>query len=192
MRKLLCTLAAVLAVTAAPAVTAAVIDFDAPGLIEIDNATNRATYNEDGFSLAGDAAGFLTIDGLGSGASGGLVLFGGNSISLVSMDGILFNFLGLDAGLFDPDTPAILSLTGIVGGNEQLSTTLALGDLTSLSLTGWTGLSELRLSASADLAIDNVQVSPVPEPDVAAMLLLGLGTLVALRSRHVRKAIGMR
>lgn len=191
MRKSLCMLAAVLAVSAAPAATAAVVDFNAPGLIVIDNDTNRASYNEAGFSLMGEAASFLTIDDLGSGGSGGLVLFGGNSVSIVSADRLPFNFLGLDAGLFDPNTPAMLSLTGIVGGGGQFSTTVTLGSLASLPLTDWTGLSELRLSASADLVIDNLQVSPVPEPGMAAMLLLGMGGLL-LRSAQVRKVIGKR
>ena len=192
MRKLLCTLAAVLAMSVAPAVGAATIDFNNPGLIEIDNGTGVATYGEAGFSLRGDAAGFLTIDGLGSGGSGGLVLFGGNSISLSTVDGTLFNFAGLDAGLLDQGTPGTLSLTGIFGAGTQLSTMLALGELASLDLMAWNGLSELRLSASADLIIDNIQVSPVPEPDTVAMLLLGMGALLALRTGPVRNAIGRR
>jgi hypothetical protein len=190
MRKLLCTLAALVAVTAAPAASAATIDFDSPGLIEIDNSNGQATLREDGFALRGEAAGFLTIDDLGTGGSGGLVLLGGNSISLGTLDGTLFNFSGLDAGRFDSGTSAMLSLTGIFGGNTQLSTMVTLGELASLSLTDWNGLSELRLSASADLVIDNIQVSPVPEPDTVAMLLLGLGALGALRSGPVRKVIG--
>jgi len=192
MRKLMCTLAAVLAMGVAPFVGAATLDFNNPGLIDIDNGTGVGTYAEAGFSLRGDAAGFLTIDGLGSGGSGGLVLFSGNSISLGTTDGTLFNFSGLDAGLFDADTPATLSLIGIFGGGTQLSAMLALGELTSLDLTTWNGLSELRLSANADLIIDNIQVSPVPEPDTVVMLLLGAGALLGLRSRQVRRATGKR
>lgn len=192
MRKLLCTIGAALAMTAAAPVTAALIDFDTPGVITVDNVTSLATYTEDGFSLTGNAAGFLPIDFVGSDMSGGLVLFSGNSISLTAGNGSLFDFSGLDAARFDPATPAILSLTGIFGNNSQLSVMLALGELASPQIMDWTGLSELRLSANADLVIDNVQVSPVPEPDTVAMLLLGMGTLVALRSGRLRRAIGKR
>lgn len=192
MRKLMCTLAAALAMTVAPAVSAATLDFNDPGLIEINNDTGVAIYDEAGFSLRGDAAGFLTIDGLGTGGSGGLVLLGGNTITLDTTNGILFNFAGLDAGLLDPAGSGTLSLTGIFGTGTELSAMLALGELASLNLTPWNGLSELRLSASADLIIDNIQVSPVPEPDTVAMLLLGMGTLLGLRSAPVRRALGRR
>jgi hypothetical protein len=192
MRKLLCTLATLLAVTGTPAVQAAVIDFDMAGVIEIDNDTNRATFKEDGFSLMGDAAGFLPIDFVGSGMSGGLVLFAGNAVSLSADDGGLFNFLGLDAGRSESASPATLTLTGIFGNSREISTMLALGDLASLQLLDWTGLRELRLAADADLVIDNVQVSQVPEPDTVAMLLLGMGALVVLRTRRPGRAIRTR
>lgn len=189
MRKLMCTLAAVLAMSVAPAVNAATINFNNPGLIQIDDGTNVATYGEAGFLLRGDAAAFLPIDGLGSGGSGGLVVFGGNTISLGTADGSLFDFAGLDAGLFNEGTPATLSLTGIFGAGTQLSTMLTLGELGSLDLAAWNGLSELRFSASADLVLDNIQVSPVPEPDTVAMLLLGLGALAGLRAGPIQRAV---
>lgn len=192
MRKLMCTLAAALAMTVAPAVSAATLDFNNPGLIEIDNDTGVATYNEAGFSLRGDAAGFLTIDGLGTGSSGGLVLFSGNTITLDTTNGILFDFTGLDAGLLDSAMSGTLSLTGVFGTGTELSTMLALGELADLDLTPWYGLSELQLTASADVIIDNIQVSPVPEPDTVAMLLLGMGALAGLRSAPVRRVLGRR
>lgn len=187
MHKLLRTLTAALALSAAASGHAAVIGFDTASVIDIDNGTNLATYSEAGFAITGDAASFLTIDGIGTGASGGLFLVGGSTLSLTAQDGSLFSFSGLDAGLFGSD-PATLSLTGIFGDSSQLSSNLALSDLGSFSFANFNGLSELRISSNADAVLDNVMTaaSPVPEPGTTAMLLLGLGALVGTR-RLVRK-----
>lgn len=188
MHTLFRTLAAALALGTAQYAGAAVIHFDQPGLIEIDNDTNRALYREGAFALTGEAAGFLTIDGLGSAMSGALVLLDGSVISLMRQDGELFSFSGLVAGRLDAQTPASLSLTGIFGDQGRRSETVALADLGSITLPMWTGLTELRLSAAGDLVLDDIVVGgpdgvPVPEPASIAMLVLGLGALAAIRRR---------
>jgi hypothetical protein len=189
MKSFVRTLAAAL-VLSAGASHAAVIDFNDPALIDIDNATSVATYREAGFALAGDAASFLQLDGIGTGMSGALALFAGSTVSLSADNGGLFSFSGFDGGSFDGMTPATLNLTAVFGNNSQSSFSLDLAMLGSQSFSALSGLSELRLSASSDLVVDNlmVDVSPVPEPASVAMLLLGVGTLLGVRGVARRKA----
>ncbi|MGJ9420501.1 PEP-CTERM sorting domain-containing protein [Massilia sp. CMS3.1] len=183
MHKLLRTLALALALGASQYAGAAVINFNNPAVIDIDNDTGRAVYREAGFVLAGDAAGFLTIDGLGSALTGGLVLLDGSTVSLTADEGGLFSFSGLVAGRNDAQTAATLSITGIFGDNSQLSMMFALSELAGISSTMWSGLTELRFAASGDLVIDDILVdaAQVPEPASIAMLLLGMGALVGAR-----------
>lgn len=185
------TLVAALALSAAASSHAAVIGFDTGAEIAIDNDTNLATYSEAGFSLTGMAASFLTIDGIGSGASGGLFLAQGNTLSLTAQDGGLFRFTGLDAGLFGADLAALLDVTGIFADSTSVGATRTLAELTSEGFVGFDGLSELRISATADLVLDNLlaEASPVPEPGTVAMLLLGLGALTGARRAAGKRAV---
>lgn len=190
MKKLFGALAAALVLGASPVAGAAVVNFDNPSLIEIDNDSGRAVYREAGFRLDGEAAGFLTIDGLGSAFSGGLVLIDGSTVSLMANNGSAFSFSRLVAGAFDPLTGASLSITGIFGDSSQRNLVLALGELSVFTPPIWTGLTELRFAASGDLVLDDIAVdaADVPEPGSIAMLLLGMGMLAGVRRRAVRKA----
>lgn len=183
MHKLLRTLAVALALGASQAATAAVINFNAPALIEIDNDSGRALYREAGFSLTGDAAGFLTIDGLGSAMSGGLVLLDGSTVSLMADGGGPFSFSRLVAGRLDAQTAATLGIVGIFGDNSQRSAVFALSDLGAIPTAMWTGLTELRLTADGDLVIDDILISAadVPEPESVALFVLGIGMLLGAR-----------
>jgi hypothetical protein len=180
MHKLIRTLLFALA-AAAPLAQAGVINFDQPGLIEIDNATGNAVYREAGFALSGDAASFLQLDGVGTGASGGLFLAAGSTLSIMAGDGSLFSFLGLDAGSNDATVPAMLDIVGIFADKTQQDLMLSLSSLGPQSLSGWSGLTELRFMAGADILLDNIALSAVPEPGSLAMTLLGLGALLGLR-----------
>jgi len=190
MHKLIRSLTVALLVCTGPVVHATVLNFDAPTIIDIDGATNQAVYHEAGFNLAGDAATFLTVDGIGTNMTGGLVLVGGSTISLMETNGNLFSFLGLDAGLLQPGSAGSLTITGIFGDNSQQNILLALADLGTLSLTPWAGLTALRFSGTDLLVLDNVvvNVSTVPEPNSLAMLLLGMGSLTAMRRAGGKKS----
>jgi hypothetical protein len=183
MKKLIGALAAACALGASQLAGAAVVNFNNPGLIDIDNSSGRAVYREAGFALGGEAAGFLTIDGLGSGMTGALVLLDGSTVSLMANNGGLFSFAGLAAGSLDPQGSATLRLTGIFGDSSQLSTVLALSQFGTVTAPMWTGLSELRFMAAGDLVIDDIRLDAgeVPEPASAAILLLGLGVLLGVR-----------
>jgi hypothetical protein len=184
MHKLFRTLLMSLAVTA-PMAQAAVINFDQPALIDIDNATGNAVYREAGFALSGDAAGFLQLDGIGTNASGGLFLTAGSTLSIMAGDDGLFSFLGLDAGSLDATVPAMLDIVGVFADKSQQNLMLSLSGLGPVSIAAWNGLAELRFMASADVVLDNINLSAVPEPGSIAMVMLGLGALFG--ARRVRK-----
>ncbi|MFC5511631.1 PEP-CTERM sorting domain-containing protein [Massilia jejuensis] len=190
MKKLLGALAAALVLGASPVAGAAVVNFDNPSLIDIDNGSGRAVYREAGFRLDGEAAGFLTIDGLGSAFSGALVLIDGSTVSLRADGGGPFSFSSLVAGALDPEAGATLSITGIFGDSSRRDTMLALADLGTATLPMWTGLTELRFTADGDLVLDDIglDAAQVPEPASIATLLLGIGMLAGVRRRAVRKA----
>lgn len=190
MIKLLRTLTAALALAASQMAGAAVINFDSPGLIEIDNDSGRALYREPGFALRGEAAGFLTIDGLGNAGTSALVLLDGSTVSLTAGMGGLFNFSGLTAGRLDAQGVATLDILGIFGDSSQRTLMLALSGLDAFALGPWMGLTELRLTASGDLVIDDIlaDANEVPEPASIAMLALGLGMLLGLRKTRRARA----
>jgi hypothetical protein len=183
MKRLLGVLATACALGASQLAGAAVVNFDSPALIDIDNDSGRAVYREAGFALSGEAAGFLTIDGLGSAMTGALVLLDGSTVSLMANDGGLFSFAGLAAGSLDTQGSATLRVTGIFGDSSQLSALLALSQLDTVSAPMWTGLTELRFMADGDLVIDDLRLDAgeVPEPASVALLLLGIGVLVGVR-----------
>jgi hypothetical protein len=180
MHKLILALTVALS-AGAPLAEASVVDFNNPGVIDIDNGTGAAVYREAGFTLTGNAAGFLPIDGAGTGGTGGLLLLAGNTISIMSGSGSPFNFSALDAGRYDAATAATLGITGIFSNSAQQNLMLTLGELGTQPLSAWNGLTELRFTASADVVVDNVVLSAVPEPASFAMLLLGLGAVFGLR-----------
>lgn len=185
MHKLLRMAAVLAAATLTSTGHAGVIDFDTPTIIDIDNTSGVATYREDGVQIQGQAASFLTIDGLGTNASPGLFLVGGETIVLTAMNGSLFSFMGLDGASLDSATGATLNLTGLFGDNSTLMTSVTLSELSNFTFSGLMGISELRISASADVILDNLLVAgtEVPEPNTAATLLLGAGLLFGMRRR---------
>ena len=187
MHKMLRALTIAVAVGAASAAQAGTVNFDNPDVITIDN-NSIATYLESGYSITGDAAAFLPIDSIGTAMSGGLVLFANNTITLAADMARPFSFTGFDAGRYDPSSSAMLTLTGLFANNTQKAVTLSLGSLSTYAFNDFAGASGVRFMATSDVVLDTlaVQTSPVPEPATNAMMLAGLGVLVALRKRAQR------
>ena len=185
MKKALLTLACMAAMGLTSVAHAAVLTFDTPGLIDIDNNTGVATYQEGSFTLAGQAATYLPLDFVGTGGSGGLLLFAGNLLTLSAAGGGLFSLLGLDFGLFDPNDSGSLDLHGLLADSSALDQTLPLGALQNFSFQGWSGLREVTFNASANIVLDNINA--VPEPGSAALTLTALSGLLLVRRRHPAK-----
>lgn len=179
MQHALSRLSCAAALTLAIGAQAAIVSFDTPTQIDIDN--NVASYQESGFVLSGQAASYLTLDTIGRAGSGGLVLVANSPLMLTTAGGGLFSLLGIDYGLLDPAGAGVLTIEGLLNDNSLLNAMLELGDLASFQFQGWSGLKSVTFSATADLVLDNINA--VPEPGTAALAALAFSGLVLVRRR---------
>jgi len=103
---------------------------------------------------------------------------GGNTITLTRLSGPPFSLTSLLAGpsSIAQGNPVSLSLVGnVVGGGTLNSSFLNLTTATLENLN-WTNLASVTLSSTIDAGIDNVNVTPVPEP--TSLILVGASLLV--------------
>ena len=164
---------------------AAILTFDAPALIDIDNNTNLATYAESGYVLSGQAGSYLPLDAIGNAATGGLFLVANSPLMLTASGGGLFSLLGLDHGLLDPQSMGALTVEGLLNDNSLLQAMIPLGDLTGFQFQGWSGLRSVTFSATADLVLDNINA--VPEPGTGALVALAFSGLIL--GRRLRRVV---
>lgn len=201
MKKMLATLSCAVALSLSTAVGAAVLTFDSPSLIDIDPASNVATYREAGFTITGAAASYLPIDNVGARGTGGLVILADGRVKLTSSDGGLFTLNSFDYGLFDSGDSGALNVNGLLSDNRQLNSTLPLGGVKNFAFQGWTGLREVNLIANTDFVIDNVNAvsgagnpggggggNAVPEPGTLALMGVAAAGLIGARKRHCHQA----
>ena len=182
MRHLLTRLGCIAALGFSIGAQAAILTFDTPAQIDIDNNTSLATYAESGYVLSGQAGSYLTLDAIGRSGTGGLFLVANSPLMLAAGGGGLFSLRGLDHGLLDPQSMGELSVEGLLNDNSLLQAMIPLGDLSAFQFQGWSGLRSVTFSATADLLLDNIQA--VPEPGTAALAALALSGLVLGRRRR--------
>ncbi len=180
--------AAVLAAAlwAGGAAHAAVITFNDPAVIEIDNNTGVATYTEAGYTIRGPAASFLPID---------MQLVGGfdtTPFSLIQLGGGVFSLLSLDFDFYDlgfGDASSTLTINGLLDGAVVMSSSVGLGGPGSLMFgAGWAQLDEVSFTGTAGFSLDNIQAvaRAVPEPGTWLLSALALSGLGALRMKATR------
>lgn len=121
-----------------------------------------------------------------------------DGLNINQANGGAFSLNSLDMANWDDTIPGIyISVTGnfMNGGsiNEKIPVSNLLNsvmqdgnDFTHYTFTGFNNLSSLNISyyGNYKLAIDNINVSAVPEPEFYAMLLAGLGLLGSMARRR--------
>lgn len=177
MKILWTAMACAAALCAVGTAQAGVLTFNDPGVIDIDNNTNVATYTESGFTVSGQAATFLPLD---SALVGG---FDGTPFSLKNLFGGAFSLLSLDYAFYDLGfAPGLLTVTGL-GDGAPVEQVFDLSTSGSFSFGAeWAGLTEVTFAATSGFSLDNIHA--VPEPGTLALTALALTGLVLGARRH--------
>lgn len=195
MKKLFATLAAAAALTVGGASHADVLNFNDPSAA-IEIGAGSATYTESGFMLSGPSVPFALIDEM---LIGGFVIDpdapagSTTSFSLTAVSGGVFSLLSFDYAFFafgDPDAVASgsLSVTGLLNGAQVASQVFTLGTSASPAFgSDFANLTSVTFNGTSLFSLDNIAVTPVPEP--ATVVLTGLGLLgVALATRRRQRS----
>lgn len=192
MKKLSTTLV-ISALFAAGSAHAALIQFE--NYAPVGSLTNVGTYTEAEFTFTAvpnNAAVFdSSFSGLFPGDSTSFLGFAGTDYSggaaLITMSGTApFNLNSLLVGGFNyaggTGTSTVTIVGNIQGGGTE---SVVLQNLTGATLEtiNWTNLVNVQFSGSSTTAMDNVNVSAVPEPGTYGMMLGGLGLIGFMVSR---------
>ena len=185
MKRIFTGLACAMAIGASPLAQADVITFNSPGIVQIDNPTNIATYTEAGLNISGEAATFLPIDGSGTDGSNALLVLADSPVRLF-VDGGSFDLLSATFGAYDLGTGETMGMLSIMGGG--MTRLIALGALSTFSFEGFTGLQQVTLTSDISFIVDdiviNVDATEVPEPAGWGLAGLALAAMAMTRRRR--------
>ena len=189
MNKALSTLAfaALLALTGPG--HAAVVTFDMPALVDVN--VDPTTYDESGFRFSGAVATFLPLDGIGTGGTPGLLVCGGNALTLTALGGGPFNLLSFDSAASDlcdgAGAAVTLLVSGMFDGKGEQTQELLL-DNTGVGFQSWSNLTAVTFFSTGSFVLDNINAVSVPvsgpEPGSLALVAAAMGGLVVARRRR--------
>lgn len=152
------------------------------------------------FSYSGEPYFHFVTDFPGAGASNGTNYLaflaspsGYETFAMANQS--LFNLSSLDLGgsanfFYDPQHPEPLPVTiiGTTATDEQLTTVVYLtNQFHRYDILGFNNLKSVRVGGLANdayVAMDNINVTPVPEPGTYAMMLSGLGLMGLMMRRR--------
>lgn len=117
------------------------------------------------------------------------------TIVMTPTAGGTFAISSLDAAVYWTGASGSIDVIGNLNGGGTVSTTLTVGTVwESFALVGFNNLDSVMFRDTASgaflsapgMGIDNINTTPVPEPETYALMIGGLGLLALVRRRAVK------
>lgn len=169
---------------------ASIVTFDSPDSgPAFHEYAGSVPYHEGGLVFASNYSRYVWLPGAGQGASNSTQVFenGYSVLTITAWDGLDFALSALDYGQgIYSDVSAPLTITlNLAGGGSTAYDLTSTGSFQTFAPGGVSVTSVTFSNTGGYLALDNIDVSGVPEASTWAMLVLGFGiTGGAMRTRR--------